>query len=895
MITSQAIPPEELYTYLQSLPDEQLPAAIHQQRLTAASVEALKAYSTQFYLTEPVRACQIAQEAYRLGQRLPMPAPALGAWALGNALVYTAHYAEAAELLERARLHYLAADQPLAAARLSVGYVGVLACLGQSEKAVAVATMAEALLTPAAEDDPADLERLSGLLNNLGVLHDLHGHYEEALAVYDRQIPLAQRLANRHLLAKLQHNRAYVLGQLNAFQDALTAYAAAETVMLELAAKADLVRLYINLSQLYALYGHYAAEQEIQAKAQALLATLPGMEQARHRLTLLQAQVLLNGQTPPPLMLVAALQTAQLSFHEQGPQEEEALALLLLGHCARRHDDLTAAQQHYEQAHLLVQAGINRLLEHRVLHGLARIAHQQGRRAQAVPLYEQAIHSLEAIRSDLAVEFFRATFLTDKLDLYRDLAGLYIEENAYEPAFAVIERAKARVAAERLTFRLQEETASAGQVDDVAIQTLAGTLQATLVQLEEAYKQREGRSGRPLADSGPVAPPVAAIGELEARVQHLTQQIQQRRPLFSRFSLGQVTSVAALQTTLHTAIFLQFHRYEQQFAVFVTTQEGIVAHRLLAPITEVEQARQRLLAATNRLLDLAATYGRERALRYLPALLQEANDQLQALYTLLFAPLLPYLPANAALIIAPDDTLHYVPFHALYDGVHYLLERHTISYIPSATILELCTRPRGPAAGTLLCGYDNGQLQAVAAEIATLAALFPDAEILVNEHATTDAFTSGAANKALLHLATHAAFRVDNPMLSSLAFADRRLTLAEISRLGLQANLAVLSGCETGRGELQGADLLGLAGGFIGAGVRALLVTLWRIEDASAAQLMTTFYRRSLQQAQSYAAALRQAQLALLQHGRQADGVDRLLLHPAFWAPYILIGQQSKP
>jgi len=247
------------------------------------------------------------------------------------------------------------------------------------------------------------------------------------------------------------------------------------------------------------------------------------------------------------------------------------------------------------------------------------------------------------------------------------------------------------------------------------------------------------------------------------------------------------------------------------------------------------------------------------------------------------------------LIIAPDDTLHYVPFHALYDGAHYLLERYTFSYIPSATILDLCTRPRGPAAGTLLCGYDNGQLQAVATEIATLATLFPDAEILVNERATTAAFTKGAAHKALLHLATHAAFRVDNPMLSSLTFADRRLTLAEISRLGLQANLAVLSGCETGRGELQGADLLGLAGGFIGAGVRALLVTLWRIEDESAARLMTTFYSRSWQQEQSYTAALRQAQLALLEHGRQADGVDRLLQHPALWAPYILIGQQSNP
>jgi CHAT domain-containing protein len=127
-------------------------------------------------------------------------------------------------------------------------------------------------------------------------------------------------------------------------------------------------------------------------------------------------------------------------------------------------------------------------------------------------------------------------------------------------------------------------------------------------------------------------------------------------------------------------------------------------------------------------------------------------------------------------------------------------------------------------------------------------------------------------------------------MLSSLSLADRRLTLAEVARLRLGADLVALSGCETGRGRLYGADLISLAGGFLGAGARSLLVSLWRVDDATTARLMSGFYR-ALRRGEGRAAALRTAQLGLLALGRERPIEYDAYRHPAYWAPFVLVGE----
>ncbi len=122
-------------------------------------------------------------------------------------------------------------------------------------------------------------------------------------------------------------------------------------------------------------------------------------------------------------------------------------------------------------------------------------------------------------------------------------------------------------------------------------------------------------------------------------------------------------------------------------------------------------------------------------------------------------------------------------------------------------------------------------------------------------------------------------------MASGLKLADRWLTVRDIYSLRLRADLVTLSGCETGRNLITAGDeLVGLLRGFFAAGARSALVSLWRVNDESTTNLMADFYR--LWHAESsdrmpLAAALREAQLTL----------RRQRAHPAFWAPFILVGE----
>jgi CHAT domain-containing protein len=150
-----------------------------------------------------------------------------------------------------------------------------------------------------------------------------------------------------------------------------------------------------------------------------------------------------------------------------------------------------------------------------------------------------------------------------------------------------------------------------------------------------------------------------------------------------------------------------------------------------------------------------------------------------------------------------------------------------------------------------------------------------------------------------LAFATHGLLPNDFPGISepSLALANPGggkhglLTLEDILGLKLNADLVVLSACNTAAGDGQGADALsGLGRGFLYAGTRALLVTHWPVESESARLLVTGLFERQATDAKlSRAQALRQSMLALMQRTNSSEGFA--YAHPLFWAPYVLIGE----
>ncbi len=880
---------ELLATLSQASQPEDFQVIMRRFSPTLVTIEALKEEVSQYHFIQPAHAVTLAQNVSVLSQQLSLQAQALGLWMLGNAYVHNSQYNEASDALRQARSIYIAQGMMLDAARLAVGLIGVMAYSNQLQDALTLAEEIELLLSVSAQTDPQDMRRLAMLPTNIGIVHELLGNFEESIDTYDRSIPILNQLGDKHLLARVHHNRAHALTQIGALEEALVAYDQACQGFLAEKKTADVVRLLINRSQLLMRLHRYREAQEVLTDAGIRLSPLTGQEQNSHRLTLSRAQLSLKTETAISQTLLLKLQQAQRSFATHGPLLEEGLAWLLLGDCHRVRDEEEEAENCYKQTLQLVAQGTDRALEQKALHGLARLSQAQNKREEALAYYQSAINKLETMRGDLQIESFRTAFLADKLDVYYDLTQFFLDQQQLPEAFAVIERAKSRLVTEKLASRLVGEVQRATKVKDSTVRMLSERVQTTLHELEHLYQHARGNSLRgdePISTSDNA---YNTISQLEATLQQTIMQLQRQQPVFSALTIGQTIELPQLQEVLENAIFLQYHLLGDRLAVFVVDRNGIQGYCQVAKLEQIERASREFFIAIQSMQDLLKVMEGEQLVRRLPMLLAGINKSLGKLYEYLVQPIEGLLPADCPLIFSADGILHLLPFHALFDGERYLVERWGISSVPSATLLDVCHRYHSQRHGSLLIGYDDQRLQAVASELAKLRELYPNAKYFIADAATTDSFLAHAPHVRLLHIAAHAAFRRDKPMLSSITLADRRLTLAEISRLNLAADLVTLSGCETGFGNVQGGELLSLATGFLGAGVRSLIVSLWRVEDHSTALLMDSFYQ-ALNRGESYALALCSAQRSLIELGRSQNGSMSLYRHPLFWAPFTLIG-----
>jgi len=287
------------------------------------------------------------------------------------------------------------------------------------------------------------------------------------------------------------------------------------------------------------------------------------------------------------------------------------------------------------------------------------------------------------------------------------------------------------------------------------------------------------------------------------------------------------------------------------------------------------------------------------------------------LYDLLLAPLQPRLQQRRieVLIFCAGPGLRSLPFAALYDGRHYLVEDYPLALIPGFNLAQI-----GPGdlngARVLALGVseflDLPPLPGVSLELAAIRQTPWPGATLENQ-----AFTLAALRQQrrqgryeIVHLATHARFLPGDAQSSYIQFGDQKLRLTQMAALGLSSppvELLVLSACQTALGNLEVE--LGFSGLALQAGVRSALASLWSVSDAGTFALMNEFYYRLKQTPQKKAEALRQSQIALirgqvalrdgaLQTSRQAiplpflsqaDRTERLS-HPYYWSGFTLVG-----
>ncbi|MEG4055120.1 MULTISPECIES: CHAT domain-containing tetratricopeptide repeat protein [unclassified Microcoleus] len=288
-----------------------------------------------------------------------------------------------------------------------------------------------------------------------------------------------------------------------------------------------------------------------------------------------------------------------------------------------------------------------------------------------------------------------------------------------------------------------------------------------------------------------------------------------------------------------------------------------------------------------------------------PANSRTIYPKLQQSYQLLIQPIADLLPTdpNAPIIFIPHKSLFLVPFVALQDPTgQYLIEKHTILTAPAIQILQFTRQSRQKVRqlsfqNNLVVG--NPTMPKIGTPPQQLPAL-PGSEreaITIAQLLNTKPITGSQATKAsivqqmlkarIIHLATHGLLnevkRRDLPGAIALGPSgndDGLLTSSEILDLKLNAELVVLSACNTGRGKLTGDGVLGLSRALISAGVSSIIVSLWLVPDAATAELMAEFYRQ-LQKNPNKAQALRQAMLMTM----------KMHPNPQDWAAFTLIGE----
>jgi CHAT domain-containing protein/tetratricopeptide (TPR) repeat protein len=264
------------------------------------------------------------------------------------------------------------------------------------------------------------------------------------------------------------------------------------------------------------------------------------------------------------------------------------------------------------------------------------------------------------------------------------------------------------------------------------------------------------------------------------------------------------------------------------------------------------------------------------------------------LFEILLGPVWEDVRGARAIGFVPDRMIWQVPMQTLPapDG-KLLVEHAELFYVPSLTVLAELGERRTPssARATAVVIADPGQeLPGAADEAKKVAASYGSSTLLAGTRADETAVRAAIPNAAILHFATHGQLDDGDPMFSHLllrrsgnrAGEDGFLEAWEIARMRLDADLAVLSACETARGALSyGEGLIGMSWAFLAAGTRTTVVSQWNVDSRATSALMADFHRLHAAGA-TPSAALRAAQLRLMEQPRYR--------HPLYWAPFIVVG-----
>ncbi|HXD32561.1 MAG TPA: CHAT domain-containing protein [Pyrinomonadaceae bacterium] len=764
-------------------------------------------------------------------------------------------------------------------------------------------------------------------LRNVGNIYLLQGDNLKALEILQRSLKLSDELGNKASSSATLLSIGIIYYSQGNYPQALEYFQQSLKIKREIGDQAGVARALSNIGSIYGLQGEYV--QSLNYLQQTLkireeLGDKPGTLEVLHNIGV---TYFLQGDYAKA---ISYDQRVLKLAEEMGNSHLLASIFQNFADCYLRLGQYEAALENADRAAALAtQSGAPGILgTARTAAGSAHLALNQPEQARQDFL--EAIVTIERLRGQVVGgEQERQLFFENKIAPYQGMIDLSLSQNNPAQALSYAERAKGRVLLDVLSSGRAEVTKAMTSNELERDRALAAQITSLNTQLAG------------LKQSKPT----------EAQLTEITAQLDKARLEYEAFQVslyaahpelkvkrGQTPlltfdEVAALLPNRQTAI-LEYVVTEDKTYLFVLRKAVPTDARNKTPI---ELTVHTINIKSKELSELSEAFHQNVAERNLTV-----KTPARKLYDLLVKPAEGELHDVRRLCIVPDGALWNLPFQALHQGTRgYLLEQYALFYAPSLSVLRemgrraealsaahhlrsAATRRTAPQpagsknAQPVLLALGNPKLSGetiakvhivrrdeplsplpdAEKEVNFLGRLYgPDnSRVLIGEQAQEATVKAEAGKYEVLHFASHAVLDDRNPLYSRIilsraegdAHEDGLLEAWEIMKLDLDAELAILSACQTARGRVAaGEGVIGMSWALFVAGSPAAIVSQWKVDSARSAELMIEFHRNLRQKQRdsrltyTRSESLRRASLKLL-HSRYN--------HPAYWAAFILIG-----
>lgn len=726
-------------------------------------------------------------------------------------------------------------------------------------------------------------ENEASCLSNLGVGYFALGDWEKALNFHEKSLAI-----NREKNAKTNQafnlvNIADIRALNGQIDQALVLYAQAQTLFQEEKDKRNIARTMVKTGVAYQKKGD-------NAKALGLF------------------------------------QQALPILQEVEDREWQAQTLFHTAESLRQNGDLTKAYQIAREALEMQRAVKDALGEINALFSVAQIEKALGRWTEAQKSIETALNGIENYRGKISRQDLRASYFADKQNSYGFYLDLLMQRHKAEPtlgfdilALQTAERTRARNLLDSLT-NIRPQIRSGVKPE---LSSKANYLQQTIRAKEVLRTQLILQKAAPEK----IAEAEKELESLLREQDEIEAKIRETSPDFAALTQPQLFDLAQFQKEVldNDTVLLEYALGAERSFLFLATKTKLEVFELPKQ-AEIEVEARKFLENLNARVQTKpdeTLSQRQTRLQKSDKMLQDSSTKLNRI---LLAPVAEKI-SNKRLLIVSSGILQYIPLAALKDK-NYLLETNEIINLPSASVLQALRKvKRETVTNTIAVFADpvfsaddirlknptktgtsqtqnwppemrNGlaRLRFSRLEAEAISALISNNKKFVALDFAANSRNVQSPNLSrtrFIHFATHGFVNSEMPEFSGLVLSlvnekgepqDGFLRLHEIYNLRLNADLVVLSACQTALGrDIKGEGVVGLTRGFMYAGASSVVASLWNVDDRATAKLMKVFYQKMLQDNLRPAAALRAAQITLLREKETES--------PYYWAAFTIMGE----